>query len=109
MNHLEPPQTLESRKALQTRVSELEVINELFKGRVHELESSLEEYRRQEEQAKDAERRALTREAELKRRVEELEADLVEYREGPRAKKMRLSDLVVEDGSPGSTPLSSAS
>jgi GATA-binding protein, other eukaryote len=115
ITHLEPPQTVEARKALQTRVSELEVINGLFSGRVQELELSVDESKRKEEITREVERKvqaeleqALSREAELKRRVEELEAELTELREGPRTKRMRLSDL-VEDGSQASTPLSSAS
>jgi GATA-binding protein, other eukaryote len=114
-NHLELPQTLEARKALQTRVSELEVINGLFSGRVQELEVGVDEARRKEEMAREAERKAqsdleisLVREAELKRRVEELEAELADYREGPKAKKMRLSDL-VRDESQATTPGSEAS
>ena len=113
--HLEPPQTVEARKALQTRISELEVINSLFSGRVQELELGVEEAKRKEDVARESERKtqveleqALSREADLKQKVEELEAELTELREGPRTKKMRLSDL-VEDGSQASTPLSSAS
>lgn len=106
---------MEARKALQTRISELEVINSLFSGRVQELELGVDEAKRKEDAAREAERKAqveleqaLSREADLKQRVEELEAELTELREGPRTKKMRLSDL-VEDGSQASTPLSSAS
>lgn len=52
--------------ALKTRVSELEVINGLFRGRVSELEASEQDTRRQLEAA-------LAREQELRKRIEELE------------------------------------
>jgi len=91
------------------------VINGLINGHFHELESNLEESRGKEELAKDLQRKiqteldlSLAREAELKRKVEDLETELIDIRDGPRSKKMRLSDL-VEDGSQASTPMSSAS
>jgi GATA-binding protein len=114
-SHLEPPLSYDALQAsctaLKTRVSELEVINELFRGRVGELESNEQEAR----QAKDNESRYIAelgefaaREMDLKRRIEELESEVAEYREGPRQKKMRLSDI-VDDGSQASTPLSTES
>lgn len=85
---------------LKTRVSELEVINDLFRGRVAELEQSEQEARRNESIAKEEAARykadldtALAREADLKRRVEELETEL----RGTRpSKKLRLSDVSDE-------------
>ena len=114
-SHLEPPLTYDALQAnctaLKTRVSELEVINELFRGRVAELETNDQGAR----QAKDNESRYIAelgesaaREMDLKRRIEELEAEVNDYREGPRQKKMRLSDI-VDDGSQASTPLSTES
>lgn len=61
-------------------MSELEVINGLFRGRVSELEASQEEARRLQMAAQDAETRvrqelddALSRERDLRRRIDELE------------------------------------
>ncbi|KAI9890231.1 MAG: hypothetical protein M1814_004393 [Vezdaea aestivalis] len=114
--HLEPPQSYEALQsscaALKTRVNELEVINDLFKGRVSQLEQSehssrhadslrknSEEYLRREldearRQIDDAHRR----EVDLKRRHNELEREVADLREaaGPRPKKMRLSDMVED-------------
>lgn len=93
-SHLEPPPTFEAHKALQTRVSELEVINELFRGRVEELESL----------ARETEAKARNDMEEAKRKIDQLEAELVEYRElGHKHKKVHLSDVV--DESQASTPL----
>lgn len=97
-SHLEPPPTHETLTQLKTRISELEVINGLFRGRVSELESS-------EAMARDNENRARQDLHMSKRRIESLEAELAEYRDSaPRHKRVRMSDLV--DDSPESTPLS---
>ena len=100
-SHLEPPPTFEAITQLKTRVSELEVINDLFRSRVAELEAFESVTRANESRARaDLE--------ESKRKVEELEAELLDYREsGPRHKRVRLSDLV--DESRASTPLSNHS
>lgn len=107
------PQTYEgliaANTSLKTRVSELEVINGLFRGRVAELEQSDATARRSEMVMRDSEARlrrsaeeAQTREEELKRRIFELELQLGEH--GTYAsnisldehppKKIRLSDMV---------------
>ncbi|KAF2402073.1 hypothetical protein EJ06DRAFT_491996 [Trichodelitschia bisporula] len=108
--HLEPPPTYEGLLAqatgLKTRVSELEVINDLFRGRVTELEVSQAEARRAESGLRIERKEAAMREMELKRRVEELEAEVAEYRaEGPARKRLRVEDF-VRDGSRsrGSSP-----
>ena len=95
---------------LQTRVRELDVINDLFRGRVTELETSQQDARNKEQFALKAEQAlraeldaVIGRETNLKRRVDDLEGELAEYKEGRAAKKMRLSDL-VDDGSQVSTP-----
>lgn len=82
------------------------MINDLFRGRVTELEGSEQEARRLEFTARETEvqlRQELeetrARENELKRRLDELEG------EGPKHKKMRLGDLV--DESRAGTPISS--
>lgn len=108
-SHLEPPLSYDALAAqntsLRTRVSELELINDLFRNRVTELESSEQEARRVELGARETEaqlRQELNetrqRETDLKRRLDEIE-------EGPRHKKMRLSDLV--DESRAGSPISS--
>ncbi|KAJ5329834.1 transcriptional regulator family: GATA type zinc finger [Penicillium brevicompactum] len=116
------PHTFESLLALntslKTRVSELEFVNELFRGRVTELEQSDASARRSEMIVRDSEvrlRRSLEesqrREEELKRRVSDLErqvgsssgdADSGE----PLAKKIRLSDVVETDEAPVKSPKS---
>ncbi|KAI9867515.1 MAG: hypothetical protein M1813_009074 [Trichoglossum hirsutum] len=116
----EPSQSYESlssaNTSLKTRVSELEVINDLFRGRVAELEQSESNARRGEMIRRDAEehlRRVLDdtqrREQDLKRRVSELEKEIADLKEssGPPAKKIRVSDM-VED-SLVSTPQSTTS
>ncbi|KAK3661150.1 GATA zinc finger protein 3 [Elasticomyces elasticus] len=79
---------------LRTRVSELEVINGLFRGRVGELESSEAEARRAAQRKEEeierlrAERRGLEGEVEgLRKRVRELEG---EGEEGRRRKMARV-------------------
>ncbi|KAK5798386.1 hypothetical protein VI817_004676 [Penicillium citrinum] len=110
---LDTSQTYESLLALntslKTRVSELDLINELFRGRVAELEQSDASARRSEMIARDSEarlRRSLEesqrREEELKRHVSELEQQLgttssldLDSSE-PQAKRIRLSDMVEQ-------------
>ncbi|KAF9248049.1 transcriptional regulator family: GATA type zinc finger [Penicillium roqueforti] len=111
---LDSPHTYESLLALntslKTRVSELEFVNELFRGRVTELEQSDASARRSEMIVRDSEvrlRRSLEdaqrREEDLKRRISDLERQLGSSGAGdaesgePLAKKIRLSD-VVESG-----------
>lgn len=109
-SHLEPPLSYDALTAqntsLRTRVSELEVINDLFRGRVNELENVEQEAKRAEQAARETEAQlrielaeVKQREAELKRRLEEFENE-----EGPRHKRMRLSDIV--DESPTGSPIS---
>ncbi|KAI4133904.1 MAG: hypothetical protein LQ347_001976 [Umbilicaria vellea] len=102
--HLEPPQTYEGLLAanttLKTRVSELEVINDLFRGRVAQLEQADENTRQDEAVQRNAHlqlRQALEqsqqREDSLKRRVDELERQVADSRDSePRPKRQRLSD-----------------
>jgi GATA-binding protein len=97
-----------------TRVSELEVINELFRGRVTQLEQDEQNARRGEDMRRTSENQlrihleeSQRRENQLKRRLDDLETELREMREasGPRAKKMRVADMVGDSES--STPQSS--
>lgn len=119
--HLDAPQTYEgllaANTSLKTRVSELEVINELFRGRVAELEQSDATARRSEMIVRDSEARlrrsledAQRREDDLKRRISDLESGVHEgtgQDDGePAAKRMRTSDSVAEpsDPSPAKSP-----
>ncbi|RDW90367.1 putative GATA transcription factor (AreB) [Aspergillus mulundensis] len=126
--HHEPPQTYEdllaANTSLKTRVSELDLINGLFRGRVAELEQSDATARRSEMILRDSEARlrrslddAQRREEELKRRILELERQLTEQTNGgnpskenplePLAKRMKLADVVEEDSqSPAKSPKS---
>jgi GATA-binding protein len=83
---------------LKTRVAELELVNDLFRSRVTELENSEANARRAEMSRQDVETQlratleaALKREGALKRRVEELEnSGSGNSRE---RKKVKVSDL----------------
>jgi GATA-binding protein, other eukaryote len=116
--HLDVPQTYEqliaANASLKTRVSELEVINELFRGRVTQLEQDEQNARRGEDMRRTSENQlrihleeSQRRENQLKRRLDDLEREVSEMREaaGPRAKKMRVADMVGDSES--STPQSS--
>ncbi|SZF02161.1 unnamed protein product [Blumeria hordei] len=116
-NSLEVPQTYEQliaqNSSLKTRVSELEVINELFRGRVAQLEQDESNARRGEEirieTNNDLHRRleeSQRRENQLKHRLDDVERELASIKEGePRVKKVRVSDMVAN--SEVSTPQSS--
>ena len=77
--------------SIKTRVSELEVINDLFRGRVQELEMQLDASNKEKEdmgsELKDA-----------KRRIEMLESEL-NGDGGHRAKRLRVEDFVRDDAS----------
>ena len=115
-HNLEVPPTFEQliaqNSALKTRVSELEVINGLFGGRVTQLEQDEQNARRGEEMRRDSEQDLMRRleesqrrENQLKRRLDDVERELSELRDGaPRAKKMRVADMVGD--SECSTPQS---
>ncbi len=116
MSHLDAPhsyeQLLATNTTLKTRVSELEVINDLFRGRVAELEASEGEARRAQDES-------VRREETIRRHIEELkyalhttggyadaDGDDEAAQGGRRTKRMRMSDL-VDDGRAG-TPLSAS-
>jgi len=124
--HLDIPQTYEqliaANSSLKTRVSELEVINELFRGRVTQLEQDEQNARRGEQMRRESEQNleaqvedlqrhlqeSQRRENQLKRRLDDIERERGdETREGPRAKKMRVADMVGD--SEVSTPQSASS
>lgn len=79
---------------LRTRVSELEVINDLFRGRVAELEQHLADRQQAAEQER-VEKEQMRLELEnAKRRIEELEGE-----GGHRSKRLRVEDFVQDDAS----------
>lgn len=85
-----------SPSTLKTRISELEVINELFRGRVHDLEQIEVELRRQLDEAG-------YREQELRRRIQDLEdaSNAASHDDAERQpKRLKTSDFVNEDPSP---------
>lgn len=89
------------------RVSELEVINDLFRGRVAELEATESEARRQEMMVREAAAKLRTDFEEAKRRIEQLEAGVGELGQG-RRKRSRVEDFVRDgdvNGSKNGTPL----
>ena len=106
---LEVPQTYEQlialNSSLKTRVSELEVINELFRGRVTQLEQDEANARRGEEMRRESETNLIQRleesqrrENQLKHRLDDLEREYSDAMEGgPPAKKMRVADVVSEN------------
>ena len=100
--NLEPPQTyerlLQDNSSLKTRVTELEVINDLYRGTVNQYEQGGAPQAEMvpqppESQLKQALDQALRREEALKRQVEDLERENAELRgEQPPLKRTRLSD-----------------
>ena len=76
--------------ALKTRVSELEVINILYKGQVGEQDQKATE---SDQQLRQLLEEAQRRENDLQQQVKELEQEISELRGGePSTKRQRLSD-----------------
>ena len=100
--NLEPPQTyeglLQANTFLKTRVSELEVINDLYKGTVNQYEQGGAPQAEMVPKDSTSELRqslnqAMRREEDLKRQVDELEREVAELRgEQPPAKRSRVSN-----------------
>lgn len=103
--HLEPPQTyeglLQANTTLKTRVSELEVINDLFRGTVAQLEQSDANARRNESLQRESQNqlRQLLEDShrqvnDYKQRIEDLERENSELRDidEPQSKRQRLSE-----------------
>lgn len=96
---------------LKTRVSELEVINDLFRGRVTELERLEKDAREEAERARLSEHTMISAYNEAKRRINDLEAEIASSNEEPKAKKVKVTDSPKDDSleasreiSPLSTP-----
>ncbi|RKF54232.1 GATA type zinc finger protein asd-4 [Erysiphe neolycopersici] len=98
-------QLLAQNSSLKTRVSELEVINELFRGRVAQLEQDENLARRGEQINRDINEdltrkleESQRRENQLKHRLDDVEQELIQAREGnSRVKKIRVSDMVANN------------
>ncbi|KAI9684345.1 MAG: hypothetical protein M1829_002154 [Trizodia sp. TS-e1964] len=103
--HPEPPHSYDSvfaaNTTLKTRVSELEVINDLFRGRVSELEHEArktESMGRENDKLRLALEESHSRESSLKRQLDGLEREIATLRDPEhRGKRMRLSDVVDGD------------
>lgn len=115
--HAEVPQTYEgvlaANTSLKTRVSELEVINGLFRGRVSQLEQAEANARKAEMTARESDSRlrqsldeSKRREEDLSRKIGELEQRGMKTQDDslsteshmePSAKRIRLSDVVEHD------------
>ncbi|QDS72302.1 hypothetical protein FKW77_007385 [Venturia effusa] len=94
-HHLEPPSLRREQSEvteLKTRVSELEVINDLFRGRVSELERLEKDAREEADRARQAEHTIASAFNEAKRRIEDLEAEIASSSEEPKAKKLKVTD-----------------
>jgi GATA-binding protein, other eukaryote len=85
---------------LKTRVAELELVNDLFRGRVSELETSEANARRAEITRREVEAQlrlcleaSTKREEDLKRKLDEAERELTDLRGEQQRKKVRVSDL----------------
>ncbi|EAT79216.2 hypothetical protein SNOG_13332 [Parastagonospora nodorum SN15] len=85
INGMEAPLAAQN-TALKTRVSEMELINDLFRNRVTELETSESAAKETEAKLRAELEEVRQRESSLKRRLDELD-------ESPRHKKPRFSDI----------------
>ena len=92
--HLEPPLSYEGLQqqntTLKTRVSELEVINDLYRSRVQELEQNDRRAEMVQSQLRQALEQCKQQENNLKRRVDDLEHEFADSL--PHAKRLRASD-----------------
>jgi len=80
---------------LKTRVSELEVINDLFRGRVAELEAMLTERQQQADVEKQEKEQLRSELNGAKRRIEELEGEGMHH----KSKRLRLDEFIQDDAS----------
>ena len=101
--HLEPPQTYDylqrENTTLKTKVSELEVINGLYKDRISELERNDMLHRQAHEQAQ-------VRENELRRRLGSLEREMMEMRKSssPNSLKRTHDDDIARTTANNTSP-----
>ncbi|WPG97864.1 gata type zinc finger protein asd-4 [Acrodontium crateriforme] len=101
-SQLDPPQSYEALTTqngqFRTRISELEVINDLFRGRVSELEQSEREARKETDQHRQRLSWAETKLQEAEAKIEELQKRLADVDEsGPAHKKARMSEPAEEE------------
>jgi len=93
---------ISANNTLVTRVKELELVNDMFRARVHQLETSEANLKRTtianrevETQLRQCIEECNKREDTLKRKVEDLEAELVEIKDPLARKKLRVSDITA--------------
>lgn len=94
-HHLEPPSLRREQSEvteLKTRVSELEVINDLFRDRVSALERLEKDAREEADRARMAEHTIASAFTEAKRRIDELEAEIASSNQEPKAKKVKVTE-----------------
>lgn len=101
-SQLDPPQSYDALAAqnsqFRTRISELEVINDLFRGRVSELEGSEREARKETDQHRQQLSWAETKLQEAEAKIEELQKRLADSDDsGPAHKKARSSESAEDD------------
>lgn len=75
-----------------TRVKELELVNDMFRTRVQQLETTESNLRRELRHRVDEGNR---REEALKRKVGELENELMDMKDSVQRKKLRVSDITA--------------
>jgi GATA-binding protein, other eukaryote len=93
------PNSNELRQA-RTRISELEFVNDLFKGRVDQLEADTHRaeivQRESDTQLRFVYEQSQARENALKREIDELKRELADLKDPqPHTKRQRLSDDAV--------------
>ena len=114
--HLEAPQSYESlvrdNTVLKTRVSELEVVNDIYRGHVSQYPQGQAAAPRAEMAPRDAESQLRTalleaeqREFDLKREVEVLQQKIAGLEGEPPAKRVRISSDSDQPEPPGSAPV----
>ena len=75
-----------------TRVKELDLVNDMFRTRVQQLETTESNLRRELRHRVDEGNR---REEALKRKVSELENELIDMKDSVQRKKLRVSDITA--------------
>ena len=93
---------INANNTLMTRVKELELVNDMFRARVHQLETSEANLKRTtianreiEAQLRQCIEECNKREDTLKRKVEDLESELMEIKDPLARKKLRVSDITA--------------
>jgi GATA-binding protein len=95
--HAEPSPNTEELRQAKTRISELEFVNDLFKGRVDQLEADIHRaeilQRESDTQLRFVYEQSQARENTLKREIEDLKREISNLKDTqPPNKRQRLSD-----------------